>query len=43
MRDEKKIKETLNIDTFIKKPDQYLVNGVSGLQKLVLVDYEAVL
>lgn len=41
-REENKILEILNVEEFIKKPENFLINGKPGPAKMVLVDYEAV-
>jgi hypothetical protein len=40
-REEKRLVESYKIESFSKKPDQYIVNGIPGYKSLVLVDYEA--
>lgn len=41
-REQKNEKEVTDVESFSKKPDTYIVNGVPGYKPLVLVDYEAV-
>jgi hypothetical protein len=41
-REQKNEREVVDVESFCKKPDAYLINGVPGYKPLVLVDYEAV-
>jgi len=40
-REQKAEKEVVDVESFCKKPDAYIINGVPGYKPLVLVDYEA--
>lgn len=42
-REQKNEKEVVDVDSFCKKPDTYIINGVPGYKPLILVDYEAVI
>jgi len=42
-REQKNEKEVVDVESFCKKPDAYIINGNPGYKPLVLVDYEAVL
>ena len=35
-------KEVIDVESFCKKPDSYIINGAPGYTPLILVDYEAV-
>ena len=41
-REQKNEKEVVDVESFCKKPDAYIINGNPGYKPLVLVDYEAV-
>ena len=42
IREQKNEREVVDVESFCKKPDAYIINGVPGYKPLVLVDYEAV-
>ncbi len=41
IREQKNEREVVDVESFCKKPDAYIINGVPGYKPLVLVDYEA--